>query len=127
MSTTGTVIVSALVGAAIGYGIAQLTRHPAPPHRIVVIPGTTPQDLGVIYVCKQAAHGVVWASTAGNVKVEWTGPAPHPYALSSGCTNGTSSSCDSGPLLSTAVAGSDNPFVVKIGSGTWNGRIIIDK
>lgn len=127
MEPTGTIVVSALVGAAIGYAIAKLTFHPAcPPHRIVVNPTNTPTNLGDIYVCKQAAHSVRWESTtAAKITVAWTGPAPHPYPLS-GCGSATSNSCDSGALSSTAVVG-PHPFEMKIGGQPWNGRIIIDK
>jgi hypothetical protein len=134
MEPTGTVVVSALVGAGIGYAIARLTFHPScPPHVIVVNPASTPKALGDVYVCKQAGHGVRWESSNGaRIAVVWSGvmdppTAPRPYTLN--CSNAATSSCDSGALAANAAAESKSPFELTVTgvAGTWNGRIIIDK
>ena len=53
MNNTGTVIVSALVGAAIGYGVAKLTTPTVlcSSHILTIDPNTTQPNLGDQHVC----------------------------------------------------------------------------
>ena len=134
MNTTGTVIVSALVGAAVGFAVGRFTTPPpCQNHRIVVSP-TTPKNLGDAHVCTTPAPGntVRWESTGGNITVVWKRMEPAnaqpPYTLP--CSTAASSNCDSGPLAPTAQKGLKAYYELRIdgvGGDPWNGRIIIDK
>ena len=134
MKTTGTVIVSALVGAAIGYGVARLTTPTVvcSSHILTVNPTTTQPNLGDQHVCTGLGQQIRWESSNGRgITVTFTriDPAGSPYPYNLNCGNYLTSYCASGQLVANAVKGSTAYYELKIqGSpGTWNGRIIIDK
>jgi len=134
MNTTGTVIVSALVGAAIGYGVAKLTTPTVlcSSHILTVDPNSTQKDLGAQHVCVGMGQQVRRASSNGRgITVTFTQitPAGSPYPYNLNCGNYVTSYCASGSLVANAVKGSTAYYELKIqGSpGTWNGRIIIDR
>jgi len=134
MNKTGTVIVSALVGAAIGYGVAKLTTPTVlcSSHILTIDPNTTQPNLGDQHVCTGMGQQVRWESSNGRgITVTFTQitPAGSPYPYTLNCGNYVTSYCASGPLVANAVRGSTAYYELKIqGSpGTWNGRIIIDR
>jgi hypothetical protein len=128
MNTTGTVVVSALVGAALGFGVAQLTGPPACRNQYVVVDSSA-SSLSPIHVCIAGGHIVRWeVKGGGRLKVLPKGTSsstvPFPYNLS--CSTWVTS-CASGPMVSGVKPGwADYDFIIENGP-TLNGRIIIDR
>ena len=131
MNTTGTVIVSLIVGAGLGYAAAKLLEPSACSDQLIVVDRNSPNPLADRHVCKDPGHLVTWRSKDGSpIAVAWAeitpSTAPYPYSLE--CDNYTSSSCFSGPMAANAQVGSSAKYLVKFQDGTTkNGRIIIDR
>ena len=79
MNKTGTVIVSALVGAALGYGVAKLTTPTVlcSSHILTIDPNTTQPNLGDQHVCTGMGQQVRWESSNGRgITVTFTQMTP---------------------------------------------------